>query len=377
MVDGPLTVGDIAKRLEQWYPLRLAEDWDNVGLLVGRRSRPVTRVLVCLTVTPEVVDEAVAGGYELIVSHHPVLFRPTQRLTEDDPMGCIAYRLARHDIAVYSPHTAFDSAREGINQMLAEAIGLTGVRALRPAQQPAACKIVVFVPESDLDRVLDAMFGQGAGIIGEYLECSFRVAGKGTFFGTDATSPTVGQKGRREQVDEWRVEVVCPAERVAAVVTAMKAAHSYEEPAYDVYPLVQLEDASVGGGRFGTLTEPEPLGQFARRFGGLVGARVVQVVGDESATIRSVAIACGAGASFLGDAAAAGADVLVTGEARFHQQLEARQRGIALVLLGHYEMERFGVERLTARLQEAFAGLSVKAADETSPVLFLTTGLSE
>ena len=311
------------------------------------------------------------------MTHHPILFRPVQRLTDEDPATRIVYRLVRHGIAVYSPHTAFDGARGGINQMLAEAIGLRDVRPIEPASQPAECKVVVFVPQSDLEPVLQAMFDQGAGVIGDYRECSFRVAGKGTFFGTESTSPTVGQKGRREEVEEWRVEVICPAERVEAVVRAMKAAHSYEEPAFDVYPLAAQPDPEQGAGRMGRLPEPEPLADLARRFGRTVATSAAIVVGDPQRRVERVAIACGAGDSFVRSAHAAGADVLLTGEARFHQQLEARERGLALVLVGHYEIERFGVERLARRLQEAFPQLTVTAAAEETPAWLLPVERSQ
>ena len=172
--------------------------------------------------------------------------------------------LLRANVAVYSPHTAFDNCAGGINEMFAQKIGLTRVRPLRPAEAAKSCKVVVFVPEADLAKVSDAVFAAGAGRIGQYRECSFCLAGTGTFFGSDQTNPTVGQKGRREEVGEWRLEVVCPEAAVEAVVAAMRAAHSYEEPAFDVYPL-RPGRAGVGEGRIGELTAAVGLSEFARR----------------------------------------------------------------------------------------------------------------
>ncbi|MGL4552684.1 MAG: YqfO family protein, partial [Gemmataceae bacterium] len=239
------TVADVAAHLEAFAAPALAADWDNVGLLLGRRGQAVERVMTCLTVTPDSAAEAIDRRAGLIVSHHPVLFRPAKRLTADTADGAMLLDLIRADVAVYSPHTAFDNCPGGINDHLAELLGLTGVRPLRPrAAGPRQVKLVAFVPEADLGRVSDAVFAAGAGVIGEYGECSFRAAGTGTFKGSDASNPAVGQKGRREEVSEWRVEYVCPETKLQAVAAALRSAHSYETPAFDVYPLA----AAPGGG---------------------------------------------------------------------------------------------------------------------------------
>src|SRR5205085_5861888 len=169
------------------------------------------------------------------------------------PEGRLVLSLAQAGVAVYSPHTAFDSTCGGINDLLAQRLGLLDVTALRPGTGAPQCKVVVFVPDSDLARVSDALFAAGAGHIGQYSQCSFRLAGTGTFFGSDATHPTVGEKGRREEVSEWRLEAVCPEAGVEAVIAAMRKAHSYEEPAYDVYPLWPAP-AATGEGRLGRLS---------------------------------------------------------------------------------------------------------------------------
>ncbi len=170
--------------------------------------------------------------------------------------------LARAGVAVYSPHTAFDNTRGGINDLLARRLGIVDAIGLRPGRSCGQMKVVVFVPEKDLQSVADAMFAAGAGHIGEYRECSFRLAGIGTFFGSDTANPTIGQKGRREEVNEWRLEVVCPANRTEQVVAAMRRAHSYEEPAFDLYPLQALPSRS-GEGRVGLLASARPLAELA------------------------------------------------------------------------------------------------------------------
>ena len=355
------TVADVTGFLQRFAPPALAAEWDNVGLLLGDAQAPVEKVMTCLTVTPESAAEAVETGARLIVSHHPILFRGAKRLTTATAEGRMILALAAAGVAVYSPHTAFDNTAGGINDLLAARLGLTNVRPLRTSPGPAQCKVVVFVPDKDLGPVSDAMFAAGAGRIGEYRECSFRLAGTGTFFGSDTANPTVGEKGRREEVSEWRLEAVCPESAVDRVVAAMHGAHSYEEPAYDVYPL-RPAPGRAGMGRVGELAHPLPLVEFAARVRGSLAAPTTQVVGDRTKPVRRVAVACGAAGEFVTDAARAGADAFLTGEARFHECLAAEAHGIAMLLPGHFATERPGVEHLAELLQLEFADLTVWAS---------------
>lgn len=355
------TVADLAAHLQQLAPLELAAEWDNVGLLLGDPAAQVARVMTCLTVTPATVAEAIREQAQLVVSHHPILFRAAKRLTAANAEGRMILDLARSGVAVYSAHTAYDDAPGGINDQLAQRLGLTEVGPLRRPVGPRSCKLIAFVPDADLARVSDALFAAGAGRIGQYRECSFRLAGTGTFFGEDATNPTVGQKGRREDVAEWRLEVICPEALVERAVAALRRAHSYEEPAFDVYPL-RPSGGQSGSGRAGHLAEPMPLRAFAERVKVHLGAAAVQVVGDGARSIRRVALACGAAGEFLGDAVRAQADVFLTGEMRFHDCLAAEAQRIAVVLPGHYATERGGMEDLAKRLQSAFPALGIWAS---------------
>jgi hypothetical protein len=221
--------------------------------------------------------------------------------------------------------------------------------------------VVVFVPDSDLEKVASALFSAGAGRIGQYSECSFRLAGTGTFFGSEETKPTVGQKGRREEVEEWRLEAICPETVVDHVVAAMRKAHSYEEPAYDVYPL-RPEPSQVGRGRLGSMTSPLTLKQLAEKAKTALGANLVQTVGNPDRPVARLAIACGAGGEFLTDALRAEADGLLTGEVRFHEALAAKAAGLALILPGHHATERCGVEELATAIQREFPALQVWAS---------------
>jgi dinuclear metal center YbgI/SA1388 family protein len=357
-----VTTGDVISFLEMLAPLELAASWDNAGLLLGRRDVHVERVMTCLTITPETADEAIQSRAELVVSHHPILFRPVKRLTNLAPEESTVLDLARHGTAVYSPHTAFDDAPGGINDVISRVIKLQDISPLRRREAAAQCKIVVFVPPDDLPRVSDALFAAGAGQIGQYSQCSFRLQGTGTFFGSESSNPTIGQKGRREEVAEWRLEVVCPADRVSEAIARTRQAHSYEEPAFDVYPLQGTASAAAGSGRIGTLPAPIRLNDFAATVKTCLRASSVQVVGDPSAGIERVAIVCGSGGEFIGDAVAAEADVFLTGELRFHDCLAARAQGLHLVLPGHYASERVGVEELAGQLQTRFPQVSVWAS---------------
>jgi dinuclear metal center YbgI/SA1388 family protein len=387
------TVADVAGWLEQFAPARLAEPWDNVGLLWGDPAAAVQRVMTCLTVAPGTAAEAVEEQASLILSHHPVLFREVKRIRADLAETGHLWKLARAGIAIASPHTAFDNTVDGINDLLCRRLGLLDVAPLRPIdprRQPAAgsqgtrsFKVVVFTPESDREAVMAGAFEAGAGQIGAYRECSFAIPGQGTFFGTEATDPAVGQKGRRETVAELRLEFVCPAESLPAVLSAIRAHHSYEEPAIDVYPLHEIgsgrgEPATAGAGRIGRFVEPRSLGEFAAFVGRVLGRISVQMVGEPQRPVSRVAVACGAGDEFLKDAARFRADVMLTGEARFHRGVEAEALNIALVTAGHYATERLGVEELARRLAIAFPALTVwPSRVERDPFRIIAAGNSE
>ncbi len=355
------TVANICTFLGDFAPLSLAASWDNVGLLFGDTSTSVQKVMTCLTVTPESAAEAIENEAQLIVSHHPILFQGSKHITTQTPEGKTLWELARANVAVYSPHTAFDSTRGGINDILADLLGLQNVAPLRVRQSEPECKIVVFVPKTDLEPVSNALFAAGAGQIGDYRECSYRLAGTGTFFGTENTNPTVGQKGQRELADEIRLEVVCPERLLNQAIAAIRQAHSYEEPAFDVYPLMARPSA-IGEGRIGQLPQSVTFQELVQTTKGVLNAAFVQAVGDLNRTVQSVALACGAAGEFLTDAHNKKADVFLTGEMRFHDLLKAQSWELSLLLPGHFATERIGVERLANTLSQQWPDLTVWAS---------------
>ncbi len=361
-------IADLTAFLQRFAPLELAEKWDNVGLLTGDRSYPVARVLTCLTLTPDVAREAIERQASLIVTHHPILFHAVKRITADDLEGKMLLDLIAAGIAVYSPHTAYDSASDGINQQLATTLGLAKIEPLRPLPAGCECKIVSFVPRSHLAAVQAALWDAGAGTIGEYAKCSFVLDGTGSFEGSSVANPAVGQAQRLEEVAEARVEVVCPESLVPEALRRLRSAHPYEEPACDVYPLVP-RNSKHGTGRCGELVSPDSLGEFITHVQKCLRIGAVQYTGDLAQTVSRVAIACGSGGEFLETAIGRKCDVLLTGETRFHTSLEARGAGIGLILAGHYATERPAMEHLAAVISREFPDVTAWASEvERDPV---------
>ena len=362
------TVGQICDYLKQVAPLHLAEDWDNVGLLLGNPAQKIARLLTCLTLTTDVAEEAVRSGAGMIVTHHPILFKPVKRITAETVEGRLLSTLIQNQIAVYSPHTAWDNCSTGINQQLAELLELREVAPLRPRSPSEQIKIVTFVPQAQLESVRSAMWDAGAGEIGDYHHCSFQTRGTGTFFGSDTTNPSVGSAGQLEQVEEFRLEVICSPKRIERVLAALRQSHPYEEPAVDLINVKTLPDGS-GSGRFGVLPSPVAAKELISIVSQKLRQPSVQFVGDPDRPVTQVGIACGAAAEFLRDAHRAGCQVLLTGEARFHSSLEARDLGIGLILPGHFATERFAMESLASRLERQLPSLAAFASEsETDPV---------
>ncbi len=349
---------DLLNTLQDLAPIETAENWDNVGLLLGDADGDISAAMTCLTLTPDVAEEAVREGVGLVVTHHPLLFKPVQRLTTSTSEGRMILSLLHHGIAVYSPHTAWDNADLGINQQLAELLDLRHIEPLRPWPIEEQVQIVTFVPVAHRLAVQQALWDAGAGVIGNYRECSYYVSGIGTFFGSEAAHPAVGQAGRREEVAEDRLEVVCPARLANFAIEQLRKAHPYEEPAIDVYPRRSLPGNS-GAGRLGDLPDGMRLADLNRLVCENLKTPVTPFVGDPDQQISRLGIACGAAAEFANDAQRAGCQALLTGEARFHACLEARSANFGLILPGHYATERLGMVRLAELIHAKHPELTV------------------
>jgi len=361
-----MNVADLVRVMETIAPTRFAAPWDNVGLLVGDPAREIARVLLSIDCTRSVVDEAVRGGHGAIVAYHPPIFDAQKRFVA----GSLAYDAARAGVAMYSPHTALDVAAGGTNDILADALGMVDrgpLRAIEP--RDAQYKLVVFVPSENVDAVGRALFGAGAGQIGKYSSCSFRAPGTGTFFGEDGTRPAVGESGRLEQVAELRLETVVPIERVDAVIGALRSAHPYEEPAFDLVRLAAAKEAR-GFGRVGSLPRavmPEVIARVKRA----LGVAHVLVAGSLDRDVTRAAVCAGSGGEFVGDAISAGADVLLTGELRHHDALRAAAAGLRVICVLHSASERAVLATLERLLREGLPGVEVtRSREDREPFVF-------
>ncbi|MCX6144050.1 MAG: Nif3-like dinuclear metal center hexameric protein [Ignavibacteriales bacterium] len=343
-----MNLADVEIFFEEWTPRWTAWERDNVGIQIGRRSRKVANLLIALDATPEIIEEAVTRKTDLIVTHHPLLFRPPSSISDSDYVGAMVLSLAEKRIALFSAHTNLDSATGGVSYTLAQALGIAKPAFLVPLKDTLV-KIVVFVPEQHVDAVAAAMASSGAGIIGEYQSCSFRMTGKGTFRGSAHSTPALGKPLRLEEVPEIRLEMMVPRPRVTAVVAAMKSAHPYEEVAYDLYTL-ENGNPNVGMGAIGELSKPMTLGAFLSRVKRTLRANSIRFSGSMSQTVKRVAVCGGSGSELLENAIRDKADVFVTADVRYHGFHSASGR-IALVDAGHYETEHIVLNSIAERLR--------------------------
>lgn len=347
-------VNDLLGLLNGLWPPGLAEDWDNVGLQVGDPDAEIKRVLVCLDAEEIALAEAEKTGAQVIISHHPLLHRPLKRLTPGDETGRVLFRAIRNGIAVLSAHTNLDRAADGLNDWLAARLGLIDPQPLERPQSGAFYKLVVFVPAGHEDELMEAVFAAGAGQIGNYDRCSFRTSGTGSFRGDDGTSPFIGAAGKYEEAEELRLETIVPADRLTKVVARMRKAHPYEEVAYDLLPLANLQP-EVGLGRIGDLPAPLSLQGFAEQVRSRLQVATLRLVGEPQKMIRKVAVCGGSGVSLLADALRRGADCLVTGDVKYHDAQRARAEGLALIDAGHFATEQLMVAELSSRLRQVVA----------------------
>jgi dinuclear metal center YbgI/SA1388 family protein len=345
-----MRVQDIQEVIEAWAPKEVAAENDNVGLQIGSNGEKIQRILVALEITAEVISEAKQKKVDLIITHHPLLFHPLKSVTDSTDSGKFVREIVQSNIAVYSTHTNLDFARNGVSFVLAERMDLTEIDFLQ--RSPSGMKkIVVFVPPDHVEAVAEGMASAGAGIVGDYDNCSFRLNGIGTFQPRAGASPFVGTVGSFQKVPEVRLEMLVPSWRLQAVIRKMLEAHPYEEPAYDVYPLEnQAKDS--GAGAIGSLRTALSLRRFLSRIKGALGIRGLRFSGDLTSEVRRVAVCGGAGGSLLPTAIREKADVFVTADVKYHTFQDARDK-IAIVDAGHYETERPGLDAVVNRLRKA------------------------
>ena len=350
-------------------PLPLQDDFDNAGLQIGLTDAEVTGVLLCLDVTEAVVDEAIASGCNFIVSHHPVIFKPLKRITGSNYVErCIMKALA-NGIAIYSAHTNIDNAPGGVNYRIASKLGLQNVRILLP-KEDSLLKLAVYVPVSHADVVRDALFAAGCGKIGNYGSCSYNLNGFGTFKAEDGCNPFCGNIGEVHREEEVRIETVMPSYIKSRVIRALIEAHPYEEPAYDIYPL-KNSWGSVGTGVIGELAEERDELEFMQEIKEKFNVGCVRHTPLLGRKIKSVALCGGAGGSFAQAALGAGADIYITGEARYHDLFNYTGK-MLMAVIGHYESEQYTMDIFAEIINGQFPGVKVtKTTVNTNPVKYM------
>jgi dinuclear metal center YbgI/SA1388 family protein len=364
------TLQDIVNLLESRYPSAWAVPGDRVGLEVGDPGQPVAGLLVALEATPAVVAEAGARGAQLLLTHHPLLYRPLEDVREDRPGGRLLAALIRAGLAMVSCHTNLDIAPGGLNDYLAQKLGLTGVEVLSPTTRDPWYKLAVFVPAGYEDRVRQVLGDTGLGVIGRYSHCSFASPGQGTYRPLPGARPFRGEPGELSQAEEVRLEILAPESLLPLALTRLKETHPYEEVAYDLYP-VRHPGTPLGLGRIGAWPEPRPFSQVIASAKEIFGVETVQVWGRPPQQVQRLALCSGSGGDLLADALSRDAQVYLTGEVRHHQVPPGLLEDFAVLAVGHFASETVFMEpwagQLREMFQEAGLGLEVMVAATQPP----------
>jgi len=356
-----MKVKDIADRIEKIVPLELAQDWDNVGLLIGDEQRNAKNILLTIDITSDVVAEAKRLKTDLIISYHPVIWDGLKKITADGPSS-VVFDLLRSGIAVFSIHTALDSAIGGVNDGLAEIIGIRNAEPIGDfVDNPAGdnYKLVVFIPVKSAAKVSNAVFAAGAGAIGNYSHCSFQAQGQGSFLPLKGAKPAIGKKGKLQQVPEVRFETVVPAEKLDDCIKAMKKAHPYETPAFDCFKLYNTQN-KFGLGRIGKLAEPMRIDRIIERIKKYTGAKAVGIVGDEKRLVKTAAVCAGSCGKIINSVIAVGSDLYLTGELKHHHALAAQEANLTCICLSHTVSERFILKKFAKQLQKQLKQITIK-----------------
>lgn len=366
----PMLIADLAQALDHIAPRSLAAEWDNVGLLLGAGSAPCTRALVAIDLTEPVLDEAIRLKTQAIVLYHPPIFAPMRHLHDGTPRGALLLRAARAGIALLSPHTALDAADGGVNDFLCSVVGEGQSTPLEPAAATPtgqSHRVTVHVPIDHVDAVRAAMARAGAGTIGEYTHCSFEVVGSGTFMPGERARPRLGSRGALERVTECRLEKVCSAANLPAVVAAIRASHPYEEPAFTIEALAPVPMPRAGQGRLMRLRAPMTARSIARSLAAGLRLRHVELVGEPSQRHTAIGLCAGSGGELIAGARKHGATLFITGELKHHDRLDAAAHGTSVLLCGHTETERPYLRVLARRLQRLLPGLKVAVSKADRP----------
>ena len=363
------TIKNVTDHLESLAPRSYQEDYDNSGLLTGGPKMLVKGALVTLDCTEAVVEEAIQNNCNLIVAHHPIIFRGLKKITGQNYVERTIIKAIKNDIAIYAIHTNLDNVHTGVNKKIAEKIGLKNLSILKPRKDTLS-KLVTFIPKDNAGEVINALHKAGAGNIGDYKNCSFQIAGEGTFMPTEKATPHIGQTNQLERVDEIRAEVIFPEHITNTVLQALRESHPYEEVAYYLTRL-ENENQEVGSGMIGELEKPIEPFEFLNGLKKQMNVKVIRHTQPPNKEIRRVAVCGGAGSFLLQTALAQGADAFVSADFKYHEFFDADGK-ILIADIGHYESEQFTKDLLADVLKEKFTTFAIIFSKTvTNPISYL------
>lgn len=344
-----MIAGELIKYLEDWMPPGAAWEKDNVGLQLGSRGIKIKNIMLCLELTSEVLTDALKKNCNFIITHHPLIFNPIKKIdTQSDPLASLIEKSIKNNITVYSAHTNLDFTKDGVSFELAKKLKLTQINFLQ-LEESNQFKAVVFVPEKNLEQVANAVFSAGAGIIGEYKNCSFRLKGEGTFLGSEKTNPVIGKKNIFEKVEEVRLEFLVDGWNLNNVISALLKFHPYEEPAYDIYPL-KNKNVNFGAGAIGYLQKEMNEEEFLAHVYHSLKTESFRYCCGKKKTIKKVAVCGGAGSNLLRQAINTDADAFITADIKYHEFHEAKDK-ILLIDAGHYETEILSLNSVKTKIE--------------------------
>lgn len=355
--------------LESLAPLALQEDYDNAGLITGDPRQEISKALITLDCTEAVIDEAIEVGAEVVIAHHPIVFRGLKQFTGKTYVERTVMLAIRNHIAIYAIHTNLDHVSDGVNAKICEKLGLQNTRILAP-KTGMLKKLVTFCPHKQAEDLRAALFRAGAGQIGNYDECSYNLEGYGTFRAGAGSQPFVGRQGSRHQEPEIRIEVVYPEFLEGRIVRSLFQAHPYEEPAFDLYA-ISNSWPQAGAGMIGELPDQTPLHDFLKQLKSRMQAGCIRYTRAVQENIRKVAVCGGAGGFLLKQAIREGADVFVTSDFKYHEFFDAEDK-IVIADIGHYESEQFTGELLREKISKQFPNFAALLTQvNTNPVNYL------
>jgi len=355
-----MKITEIAEKIDKIVPLKLAQEWDNVGLLIGSAKKDVKRIMLTIDITADVLAEAKRLRTDMILSYHPVIWDGLKKITSDGSTSAI-YELIRRGIAVFTIHTALDALEGGVNDGLAKIVGIEDAKPIGDYVNPPAgdnYKLVVYVPVESAGKVADALFAAGAGHIGNYSHCGFSAQGQGTFLPLEGARPAIGKRGQLEKVPELRFETIVPAPKLSGVILALLNAHPYETPAYDIFKLANNQNR-FGLGRIGKLAKPVQLSAIITKIKRSTGAKAIGVIGPQKRLIKTAAVCAGSCGKIINSIIAQKTDLYVTGELKHHQALAAQEAGLTCLCLSHTVSERFILKKLAGQLKKDLPSVTI------------------